>query len=108
MGTHLFEQLPPLMQQYAVQIGKMVSLAAQKAALAGGTDLAAETPVDTGVARSNWVLTLEAPFGGVIPAYVPYPSYRDNHHSTVKTAVVRTQGRRLTPRNFSPKSFGTP
>lgn len=29
------------------------------------------TPVDTGMARSNWVGTLDAPFAGIIPPYAP-------------------------------------
>lgn len=33
------------------------------------------TPVDTGMARSNWVVTVGSPFNDIIPAYAPYPKY---------------------------------
>lgn len=105
MGTHLFDELPAVLEGHRRQIGVMASLAAQQAALAGGTYLGEETPVDTGGARSNWVMTIDAPFAGVIPPYVPYPSYRTNHHEAVKTAVLRAPGRRVTPKNFKPGSF---
>lgn len=113
MGIHLFEELPAVLQAYRSQLFAITSKIAQKAALAGGDYLARETPVDTGVARSNWVATIGTPFGGVIPAYVPYPSYRVNHHEAVKQVSLSTGSRRSRGRgglqNFRPKSFrGSP
>lgn len=112
MGTHLFADLPKVLQGYRAQIGKMASLAAQRAALAGGSFLAAETPVDTGFARSNWIASIDGPVYDVIPAYVPYPSYRMNHHDAVKGLSIRTAGRarvRTARSGRGPASFtGTP
>jgi hypothetical protein len=105
MGIHLFEDTPEVIDENVKRMQRAISLVVQKAALAGGSYLAEETPVDTGVARSNWVMTIDAPFPGLLPAYVPYPSYRDSHHSMVKTAVVRVPGRRVTARGFRPGSF---
>lgn len=105
MGTHIFDDLPLVLQKHAGQLGRMVSQVAQKAALAGGAYLAEETPVDTGVARSNWVMTLDAPFEGVIPAYMPYPTYRMNHHDPVKQAVVKAPGRARRVGAFHPSVF---
>lgn len=106
MGFHQFQELPAVMNSVEKRMANAISLVVQKAALAGGNSLAEETPVDTGVARSNWVMTIDSGFAGLIPAYVPYPSYRDSHHTMVKTAVLRTAGRRVTVKNFSPSSFG--
>lgn len=94
MGTHLFDDLPAVMRGYEAQIGTMVTLAATRAALAGGAYLGEETPVDTGEARSNWIMSIDAPDILVIPPYVPYPSYRVNHHDAVKQFSVRTSGYR--------------
>lgn len=108
MSVHQFEDLPVVMQKYEQQIATLATLAVQRAALAGGDYLARETPVDTGVARSNWVMTVDAPFTGVIPAYAPYPSYRPNHHASVKLFTVTkapSVRRGLGGRGF-PRSFG--
>lgn len=105
MGTHLFEDLPDVLKGYEDQLYKMVTLVVQKAALAGGTYLGEETPVDTGVARSNWVATIGAPFAGIIPAYVPYPSYRVSHHEPVKVATLRSPGTRRRLSSFRPSRF---
>lgn len=106
MGIHLFEDTPEVIDENVKRMQRAISLVVQKAALAGGDYLASETPVDTGVARSNWVMTIDGPFSGVIPAYVPYPSYRDNHHASVKVAAVSIPGRRATVGSFHPGSFG--
>jgi hypothetical protein len=81
MGVHLFEDLPKLMEQYSDQIVELTTMVVQKAALAGGDYLARETPVDTGVARSNWIMSVDAPVNSAIPAYVPYPTYRLSHRA---------------------------
>lgn len=104
MGTHLFDDLPKVLKQHEDQLYRMVTLVVQKAALAGGAYLAEETPVDTGVARSNWVMTLDAPFVGLIPAYMPYPTYRQSHHEAVKVAVLSGRWRRKGGR-FNPGTF---
>lgn len=88
MGAHLFEELPEVMEKFAAQIPLMVSQCVQRAVLAGGDYLATSTPVDTGVARSNWVMSIDSIFSGVVPAYAPYPTYNPEH-----TQVGFTQGR---------------
>ncbi len=104
--ARLFDELPEVLHDYQDMVYAAVTLVVQKAALAAGTYLGQETPVDTGVARSNWVMTLDAPFGGVIPAYVPYPSYRQNHHEAVKVATLRGAGRGVRKGgSFHPKAF---
>lgn len=43
----------------------------RKCALAVDQTVVMATPVDTGRARSNWVVSLDTPATGEIPAYVP-------------------------------------
>ena len=105
MGTHLFDALPDVLKQYEGQLYRMVDMVVQKAALAAGTYLGQETPVDTGLARSNWILTIDASFGEVIPAYVPYPSYRMNHHEAVKVATLSKVRAKKAKFSFSPAAF---
>jgi len=93
MGVHLLDDLPRVLEGYREQIHKTVDRIAQRAALVGGDYLARETPVDTGYARSNWVGTINEPFIGTIPAYVPYPTYRPDHHQGVKELSIRNSGR---------------
>lgn len=76
MGTHLFEDLPAVLQKYSEQIVPLVSMVVQRAALGGGDYLASETPVDTGMARSNWIMGVDERIEAVLPPYFPYPTYR--------------------------------
>jgi hypothetical protein len=108
MATHLFQDLPLVMRKHVEQLHDMVNAVMQRAALAAGDSAARETPVDTGVARSNWVMTLDAPFSGLLPAYVPYPSYRMNGHEAVREIVIRTKGRSSSgyrPPSFHPSAY---
>lgn len=92
MGTTTLRALPSLMRNYEGRLNEAVTQTVQKIALVAGDAFARETPVDTGVARSNWVMTRDETFTGVIPAYFPYPSYRVSHHESVKQLVVNTKG----------------
>ncbi len=100
MGAHLFEDLPRVLEGYKSQMYSLVTLLAQRSALAAGDYVARETPVDTGRARSNWVMTLQEPFTGIIPAYVPYPSYRQNNHEPVKVFTFSTRRAKTRVRVF--------
>lgn len=45
------------------------------------------TPVDTGEARSNWIISLGGPIGGTIAPYTPYPKYsKGNGQGTGESA----------------------
>lgn len=93
MAARTFDDLPGLFDNTAKRMLTAVTNIARRAVLAGGTYVASETPVDTGAARSNWVATVDEAFVGVIPPYVPYPTYRTNHHEAVKQLVLRAPGR---------------
>lgn len=45
------------------------------AALAVDREVVLATPVDTGRARSNWIVSIGSPRGGVINAYSPHAKY---------------------------------
>lgn len=67
------DALPLILQHYKRQIVTTVNRVAREAARQGGGYLASDTAVDTGEARSNWVMTIDQPFESTIPPYAPYP-----------------------------------
>lgn len=73
MALNSIDQLPLVLQRYRKAIVSTTNRVAREAARQGGGYLARDTAVDTGQARSNWVMTLDAPFEGVIPPYAPLP-----------------------------------
>lgn len=68
-----FANLPAIIRKRKVEVFDLTNRIAREAARRGGAYLAADTAVDTGQARSNWVMTLDVPFEAVIPAISPYP-----------------------------------
>ena len=71
MGTHPFKDMPKVMNRAANATDASVQFFMRRAATAIGNKLVETTRVDTGLARSNWVGTLDVPFDGVIPPYAP-------------------------------------
>ncbi len=61
------------MQKYRSRLGPAINRVVRESARQGGGYLASDTAVDTGEARSNWVMTLDRPFEGIIPPYAPLP-----------------------------------
>lgn len=70
-GTFPFSALDERMNKLGFRISKGVSKLAQDVAKGIGATVVDTTPVDTGLARSNWRATIAAPASGVIPAYSP-------------------------------------
>ncbi len=73
MATNPLDRLPQVLRARRKEVVELLNRVVREAAAEGGTYLAKDTAVDTGVARSNWVATVDAPFESVIPAYSPYP-----------------------------------
>lgn len=71
MGVHRFELMPKVMRQRAEQFEKSATHIVRTVAKAADTTLVETTTADTGEARSNWVATVDSPFGGTIPPYAP-------------------------------------
>ena len=59
------------MSRIAVQVEGNVEQAVRDCSKAVARGAVEATPVDTGLARSNWVASLDAPAVGVVPAHVP-------------------------------------
>jgi len=74
MAVNTFDNLPQVLRKRKNEMVGLVNTIARRAAVAAGTHLVRSTPVKRGIARSNWVATVDTPFDGVIPAYHPYPS----------------------------------
>lgn len=70
-NTH--EDLARVMFAIARNIDPHSSRTLCRMALAGDQTLVLATPVDTGRARSNWIVTIGAPAESPINPYVPYP-----------------------------------
>lgn len=64
------------MDQLANNLGGAANQVAKDVASTILTDLTQVTPIDTGLAVSNWQVTLDTPATGVIPAYNPSPKGR--------------------------------
>lgn len=71
MGVHPFEDLPKVMDERTKETVRLVTGIAQEAARQAGFYAAFGTPVDSGVARSNWIASLNNRTELVIPAYAP-------------------------------------
>jgi hypothetical protein len=69
-----FENLPLILSRRQQEMIRLVNGIVQKAAFEGGAYLVRETPVKRGIARSNWVASLDQRFSAVLPAYSPYPA----------------------------------
>jgi hypothetical protein len=69
-----FANLPLILSRRQREMIRLVNGVTQKAALAGAAYLIRETPVKRGIARSNWVTSVDQRFSAVIPAYSPYPA----------------------------------
>lgn len=64
-------QVPAYLRKRQADYSRAGVITLQKAAAIAITMLIEETPVDTGRARSNWVVTLNGTFSGLLPAYFP-------------------------------------
>lgn len=72
MAAQPIQLIGTVMNKRANDVMKSVGLIARKAASAIGESVVTETPVDTGTARSNWIMTIDQIANYTIPAYVPY------------------------------------
>ena len=70
-------ELPVIMVRLAKAIPRVSDKLAKRSALAIARALIFDTPVDVGIARSNWVASRNLPFTGVIPAHFPLPKRTD-------------------------------
>jgi len=76
-----FDELPSMMKGRADDVSFGVTRIVKVAARAIHRSVVTETPVDTGTARSNWIVSKNAPIKSVIPAHVPYPKRSGKNRS---------------------------
>lgn len=72
MGLHQLDAAVSVIRGRRREVEGLVNTAARRAMTAASDYLTAETPVKTGLARSNWVATVSEPFESIIPPYAPY------------------------------------
>ena len=92
MGTHPFDQLPRVMNTRAEEIRGSMKSIVQFAARVIDRGVVIETPVDTGRARSNWVATLDVPFGSVIAPYAPGKKLGKGERANANAAMGQARG----------------
>lgn len=73
MGTFPIKEMPRVTKQRGAQIMRNATGLVRTASTVLVVDLVSETPVDEGIARSNWVGRLNNPFMGQIAPYSRLP-----------------------------------
>lgn len=79
-----FDEIGTVLKVWGQQSNAVVTKAFKAAVKAGDRMAVEATPVDTGAARSNWVVTIDDTFYGQIPPYAPYP--KNSHTGRGETA----------------------
>jgi|ERR1051326_2164609 hypothetical protein len=67
-----FQLIGKVMQKRAANFAVASAQVARTAGSVIGREVATDTPVDTGAARSNWIMTIDEIATYTIPPYVPY------------------------------------
>lgn len=76
-----FVLIGKVMQKRAANVQVAVGKIARTAAAVIGEAVTRATPVDTGAARSNWIMTIDEIATYIIPAYAPYPKTHQDVYS---------------------------
>lgn len=111
MATSPFTSLPLILSKRQQEMLRLVTGVVQKASAAGGEFVVRQTPVKRGIARSNWVASIDHRFSAVIPAYVPYPSLDNGpaplafFHETGNAAAAIVQ-HKVALASFNPRRNG--
>jgi len=93
MATSRFEDLPKTIGKLNGRIRTGITQATRKAAGKAHVTAVRATRVDTGFARSNWVVTIGNPFLGEIPPYAPGMKLGFKERANASAAI--TQGRNV-------------
>jgi hypothetical protein len=65
------DQFPQVIRRIAARVDENIDLLVRRTALVALQVVITETPVDTGRARSNWLVTIGAPSGRTVPPHSP-------------------------------------
>lgn len=92
MATQLFVNFGDVLNKRADSFQPAAAKIARSVAAAIGEELARETPVATGAARSNWIMTIDQIANYVIPAYVPYLKPHQSQYAIHKETAPHPGG----------------
>lgn len=91
MATIPFDKLPVRIRQIQRGFRRGATRIVQEAASVGHSAIVLGTPVDTGAARSNHVVTLGSPFAGIIPPYAPGKKLGIGEAGNAQAAIAQGQ-----------------
>jgi len=86
-----FDLLPAVVRRRANEVAPGVTRIARQAAMAIDRELVYGTPVDKGVARSNWIGSNGTPFADVIPAYAPGKKLGIGERANAEAAIAQAK-----------------
>lgn len=92
MATHPFSRLPDFFRALGDSIPEAAAGGVSEATKVVGRAVVLDTPVDTGLHRSNWVATIGAPFGGVRAAYFPGQKLGKGERANAAAAIQQIEG----------------
>lgn len=103
---HLIDRLEYFEQALPRVVGKFMGEVA-KVAL---TEVVSGTPVDTGAARSNWIVSRGVEVDRIIPPHFPYPKFTDpeKFFEVVNTEAAVDDGARVLAETGEPEGLGAP
>ncbi len=84
MAAQPIQLIGTVMNKRAADFMKAAGMIARTAGSVIGEAVVADTPVDTGQARSNWIMTIDQIAAYIIPAYVPYIKTHSQHYEDRK------------------------
>jgi len=91
MVSRPFSQFPRRMTMRGAEVATGASFIVRKVALVVDQALVFSTPVDKGVARSNWRVSIGEPLDGIIPAYAPGEGLGASETSNAQAAISQAQ-----------------
>ena len=92
MMARPFSDLPKIFKRLGRNIANATTELAKEAALSADRRAILATPVDTGLARSNWIATLQRPSNRIIPPYAPGNKKGIGERSNARGAQNQAQG----------------
>ncbi len=91
MGVHPFADLPRVLDERTKEMVRLVTGIAQEAYMQAVGYAALGTPVDEGVARSNWIPSKNAPVNVVRPAFAPGTHLGQTERANLDAVIADTR-----------------
>lgn len=87
-----FSAMPAVLNATAGRVQRNATRIVQKVASTAHRELVLATPVDTGKARSNWIVAVDGPFNAVIPPYAPGRFLGRGERANANAAIAQGKG----------------